>query len=327
MVNKMKNANYFTVNIDNLLTNIDAIKKEYQYSNYILDVSNDASSRSMKIISYIENDFNYLYVHDLQDVLKIRKYNKIIPTIYDGVINEDNIFDLIVNNAIIVLKRLKTLEDILKLNIKDNLDIILNIDTSGYNGFEKKEDILFILDEIKKNKYLKIIGIQSVITEESYQSFKHIITPLKDLNLVILNHEHDKSKIKGCNAIKLSSSIYGNITSKKSIFKRENTLILPTLVLNSTIIDVKRKLKHKKEVFIGVIPIGTIHGLNNDTNKVLINNQYFYIKEILENYSLIEVNSDIKVSDKVELLINNYQAISKNIPIIFECKNKEQVYN
>lgn len=323
----MKNANYFTVNIDNLIANINIVKKDYQYSNYILDVSNDAFYRDMKIVPYIENEFNYLYVHDLQDVLKIRKYNKIIPIIYDGIIYEDNIYDLIVNNTIIILKTLKTLDELLKYNIKDRLDIILNIDVSGYNGFDKKEDILYIVEEIKKNKYLKIIGVKSIITEDTYQSFKHIVNPLKNLDLVILNHEQDKNKIKGSNAIKLSSSIYGDNNIKKSLFKKDNTKLLPTLSLNSTIIDIKRKMKSKKETFIGIIPIGTIHGLNKETNKVQINNHYFTVKEILENYSLIGVDDNVKIGDNVSLLINNYQAISKNIPIILECKNKEQVYN
>ena len=56
----------------------------------------------------------FLFNH-FKDLLLIRKYNKEIPVIYEGVIHEDNVYDLVMNNAILVIHDIKTLEMIREL--------------------------------------------------------------------------------------------------------------------------------------------------------------------------------------------------------------------
>ena len=316
----MTDLNYKIVNIEKLLNNIKLIKQEYSYEHYILDVSNDAFYHGMELISYLDDEFHYLYVHSLFDVLKIRKYNKDISIIFNGLITENNLFDLIVNNTIIVIHDLKTIEEIISFKIKDKLEIILHIDPLGYHGFAKKEDILYVLEEIKKNTHLKIIGIESFVSLSTYEEFKHIISPLKDLKLKILNHEQDKNKIKGSNAIRLIDSVYGTIKNKKVFFKKEEIKYQPIMSIRSTIINIKRELKHKKEIYTGVIPFGTINGMNVQANNARIKDKSYSIKEIFEDYSLIEIDESININDTVEILIENSFSLS-NIPTSYEINN------
>ena len=101
----MNYTNYININIKNIQDNILYIRNNFNYKYYILDVSNKAFYHGMYIINEISN-IDFLYVNNFDDLLLVRKYNKNIPTIYNGEINQNNIYDLILNNAIIVIKDL-----------------------------------------------------------------------------------------------------------------------------------------------------------------------------------------------------------------------------
>ena len=207
--------NFVNINVDNLNSNIDYIKNNYNYKYYILDVTNNAFNHGMYIINYLNNKIDYSYTTSFNDCVLIRKYTKDIPIIYSGLITKENIFDLIINNVIVVIKDKYIFKDIVNENIKDNLNVILNIDLDKYNGINSKYDILDILELIKDNKYINVTGIKAKVSEDNYDDFKYVISPLKDLQLIILNDENDKNKIKLSNSIKLDYSIYGFNNVKK----------------------------------------------------------------------------------------------------------------
>ena len=142
----MNYVNTIKINTNNLLSNIDTIKENYAYSYIILDVSNNAFNHGMYIIHYLKDKIDYLYVHDLSDLLLIRKYDKDIPVIYGGKVHQDNVYDLIINDAILVISNMEILKNIKSLNIKDKVTFILGIDPKGYFGIAKKEDILDFLE-------------------------------------------------------------------------------------------------------------------------------------------------------------------------------------
>ena len=76
----MNYVNTIKINTNNLLSNIDTIKENYAYSYIILDVSNNAFNHGMYIIHYLKDKIDYLYVHDLSDLLLIRKYDNCLYT-------------------------------------------------------------------------------------------------------------------------------------------------------------------------------------------------------------------------------------------------------
>lgn len=296
----MNDINFIKVNKEYLLDNINKIKKMYSYPYYILDVSNHAFGAGMYIVNYLKNQIDYLYVRDLKDAILIRKYDKEIPIIYNGFIHENNIYDLIINNVILVINRKEILDSILSLKIKDKFDLILNIDLNNYNGIYSKHIIEDIIDLLKNDIHIHILGIQATITEKNYHDLKYIINPLKKLDLIILNYEEKKNKIKLSNAILLDSSIYG-INQKKNLFKKEQNNYKQIFSLNSKIIHIKREHKNKKEIFLGIIPYGSFHGMSEKIKKVYIQDKLYPIRAIQKEYSLIEIDSSIKVNDIVEI--------------------------
>lgn len=293
----MKLKNYAIVRKSNLINNIKDFKNNYNYSNYILNVSNNAFCHGMRIIKYISDEFEYFYTINFSDVVEIRKYNHKVKIIYDGPIHEDNIFDLILNDAIIVIKSKELFDYILKLKIKDKFEMIFKIDK--FDGISSKIEITDMIQDIKDMVHINILGVIAEVNENNYMDFKYIVEPLKKMQLVILNNELDKNKIKMSNAIILDNSIYGIDTSKKKLFVKNTFNLSSILEVYSTIIKI---VKIKNE-YIGLIPMGLLHGLN--TNKVFINDKYYNIKDIKNNYTLINIDENIKVNDQVEIMGSN----------------------
>lgn len=325
------------INIDNLKDNILNFKNNYSYKNYILNVSNNALGHGIKLIKYLDDEFHYVYTNNFQDVLNIKKYNHKIKIIYNGIISEDNIYDLILNDVIIVVKSKSIMDFILNLKINDKFDVIFSIDSYGYNGFNSKHEINDILEDIKKDVHINILGVIANLDEKDYLDFKYITSPLKNLELVILNNENDKNNIKGSNAIILDKSIYGIDTSKKKLFDKSVTSLKPILEVYSYIEKIVISNTRKKELYLAIIPFGSIDGLNKNITKVFINNKFYNFKEIKEEYSIIIVDNSIKENDIVEIIgannrldsyikddiLNNIYFITSTLSISYEKNAKK----
>lgn len=335
----MNYVNTIKINTDNLLSNINIIKENYAYSYLILDVSNNAFNHGMYIIHYLKEQIDYLYVHDLNDLLLIRKYDKDIPVIYGGIVHQDNVYDLIINDAILVISNMEILKDIKALNIKDKVTFILRIDPKGYFGIAKKEDILDYLEW--DHKYFELIGVIAQIEEKDYDNFNYIIRPIKDYKLMILNHENDKRKIHGSNAIKLDASIYGVNTEKKKLFWKNDVSFKQVFTLYSKVFDIKEIVHNKKSKYMAIIPFGIHQGMNHAIKQVFIHNKLYPVKEIASEYMLVEVDQDITKDMDVEIISSNnplekyfseetlsyFALFNMNIPIIFDDYILEKTLN
>ena len=182
------------IKINNLLNNIRIIKNSYNY-----DYLNNAFNHGMYITKYLE-DIDYFYVDSLSDVISLRKYLKKADIIYKGRLSEENIYDLILNEAILVLDNI----DILKnLEINEEIRVILDINKDNNMGINTQEKVKNIKEYFKEKIKYKIEGIMAHIKEDEYLEYKEIMYPLKDVKLKILNNESDKQKIKISNAIKV----------------------------------------------------------------------------------------------------------------------------
>ncbi len=330
MVNRMDKINYIKINTKNMLENIEYIKKNYHYSYYIMNVSNNAFNHSMYLIKYLYELVDYLYVNTFSDLQLIRKYNSDISVIYNGEITEDNVFDLIMNNATVVVYDINTLKMIHNLNIKDPLNFIFYVDPTGYYGISSKQDILDYLEW--NNKYLNLVGIMANLDEKNYNDFKYIIRPIQNVQLMILNNENDKRKIQGSNAILLDSSIYGINQAKKKLFQKAEKPFKQIFTLYSKVISIKEVNHNKKIKYIAVVPFGIYHGMNEAIKYVYINDKLYPVIKILNEFIYVEVDSFIKKDMQVEITsmynpidtylssqtLNYFSMFSSNIPIVFD---------
>ncbi len=320
----MKEQNYLNININNLLSNLNTINNTYHYTYYILDVSNNAYNHGMYLINYLNYENIYLYVNNFNDLLLLRKYNSTIPTIYSGNITSNNIYDLIVNNAILLIKDLNILK-----TLKEKTTFILNIDE--YNGIYSLNTILELLDLLKTNHNLNLLGIISNVNKDNFENIKYLIKPLKDLPLICFNNEKDKQKIKYSNTIFLNNSLYGLNT-----YSKKNPLVLKqVLTLKAKLLKITKEYKKKKEIYIGLISLGYLNGFLKNINEVLINNKSYKVLKIEAEYTLIIIDNTLTLDDDVIITselnpLNLYYKdnillelfILKNLPIQYE--NEEQ---
>ena len=301
---------YLNTNINNLLDNFNNIKTNYNYDYYLIDVSNNAFNHGMYIINYLNLDNIYLYVNNFKDLKLLRYYNSNIPVIYSGYIDNDNIYDLIINNAILLIKDINILED-----IKENINIILDINKD--NGIYTKNKIEDLLNIMKNNNKINLLGIISYVTKDNYLDIKYLLDYFKDLKIRCLNNELDKNKIKLSNTLKLDYSIYGfNL-------KKDKISLKTCLTLKTKIIKINKK---KKEILEGIIYIGYLNGLSKNIKEVIINDKTYNILSINREYTIIDIDSEVNIDDWVIINIKQDNLVFSNYPIMFT-KDKEEIYS
>ncbi len=333
----MNYTNYIKIDTDNLKANLNYLENNYNYKYFILDVSNNAYSHGMYLIKYLPSNI-YLYINNFNDLLLARKYNKEVPIIYAGEITLNNIYDLIINNAILLIKSNFILK---KAQIDEKIDIILNIDTLGFNGISSKQEINEVLEIINTNEKINLLGIMSDINSDNYLDFCELTINLPSIPLYILNNEKEKCKIKQSNAIKLDKSIYGiNSINKKKIFKKEEKGPLKQVfTLYTHITKINTEITKKKEKITGSIPLGSLNGLNDLITYVQIHNTLYKIIDIYEEYSLIEIDKNVNLDDPVIITgpsnpLENYFAkntlnyfnLFSNLPIIYNDYTLEKTF-
>ena len=326
----MDKINTIEINTNYLIQNIKYIKNNYHYTYYIMNVSNNAFCHGMYLIKRVKDLVDYLYVNNFYDLLLIRKYDKDIPVIYDGNITIDNIYDLIINNAIVVVRNIDLLEKIRALNIKDDLAIILEIDPEGLRGIANKQDILDYLEV--SDKHIKLLGVKAHIKEDDYEDFKYISRPISNSSLMILNNEEDKRKISGSNAIILDASFYGINEIKKKLFQKSEAPLKQIFRLISKVSNVKVYTHKNKEKYIAVIPFGYYHGMNDAIKHVYIKNKLYSVDKITNEFTYILGDENIKIGMDVEITsennplenyisnhtLNYFSMFQANIPILFD---------
>ena len=295
----MNYNNYIKINVNNIYENIKFIKNHYPFSYYIMDISNQAFSHGMYLVKYLTKAIDYFYVHNLEDVIFIRKYDTSAPIIYNGVITSDNIYDLIINDATIVIHDINTLIMIKELSIKDSFDFIFYIDPNGYTGISDKQDILDYLNW--DNKYFHLIGVMAEIEEKDYDNFKYIIRPIFNCKLMILNFEKNKIKIQSSNAILLDDSIYGINPKNKKLFSKSEKCFKQAFTLYSKINKIQVQNVKNKSKYIAVIPFGYHHGMNNIISKVFIRNKFYEVEKIFNEYTYIIVDETVEKDMEVEI--------------------------
>lgn len=337
----MEYINYVEINKDNLKFNIDYLKKQFNYDYYILDVSNNAFGHGMYLVNFLSDYCDYFYVTTFNDISLIRKYNKNCSIIYEGLFDKNNIYDLVMNNAILVVNNIEDLKLINDQDIKDNIQIIIRIDVKGFFGVNSKNEILDMLDIINNNKYLELIGIKANINEEDYQEFKYVTSPFKNIKLFILNDESDKNKIKGSNAIKLDRSIYGINPGKKKLFSKEEKVVKQVFSLKSKITNIKSISKGNNVKYLGIVPFGYLNGLIREINRVYVLGKLRNVVKRDDNFIIIEIDSDVTLGSSVEITSNNnpiqnyinnncllsFNLISGNLPIVYDDYVLDKVYN
>lgn len=320
-----------TINTGYLKNNIDCFRSTYNYQYYIMDVSNNAFNHGMYLINYFNGRIHYLWVHSFQDVMLIRKYNKDIPILFNGEITKDNIYDLILNNCIFVIKSYEQLEEIISWNIKDQFSILLKIHLHNQNGIYSKHIVEEIVELLKSHVTIHILGVRASLPAKEQLELEYLMKPLPKMELMILNDEDNKEPLDQSNAIKLDASLYG-VKDNHKLLKKDKSYLQQIFSLNSKIVHTAVIIKGKKEHQLAIIPYGHLHGMNDAIKKVYIKGKLYPVREIKEDCTILEIDSSIKLGDIVHITCKenpidlyikhnsllHFSMLNSNLPIVYD---------
>ncbi len=290
----MKSNSYIEIDLDILKINASNIINKYpDYKYKIAMIKGDAYGHGYYIVNTLkEVGFNYFAVSNLNDAIKIRKYDKDTSILCCEPIDLKYIDDIIKYNITLTIYSVSYLESLIKLNKKVKIHILID---SGLNrlGINNKDDFDKCCSIINDNIYLEGVyshfgttGVNDNRWDNQLDSFKNIVSSI-DLNSIDIVHLYSSfslvnhPKIDICNGYRVGSLIFGVNTSLKysSGFKDKLRLLrndyfkkkynLSDVYYNSNI-DVKTFMR----VYSKVIEIKSIkgneyvgYGLEYKTNK------------------------------------------------------------
>lgn len=287
----MQDNIFYMIDKNIIRKNIETTQEEMPMSlNSIIDGRCEFYGLGNDIISVVEKSkINYILVNNLKEALEIRKYNNSLNIVIKY-LEKDYIDDAVVNDFIVTIYDYKDLEEIKKLKLKDDIRVMLFID-SGDNieGFKS----LSKLDGYQKEiKHLNILGCYSEIREDkknkNFNSFLEITNIFsKDSLRFILS-----DKIYNTNVNFFGKNTYikdiDNIVSLCGYIKCVKKFFKDDVFLNKPL---------KKEKHFGIINTP----FKMTVKKVSIKNKLYKVYESLDNNLILEVDNSVKQKNHVEL--------------------------
>ena len=329
------------IDLKKLKNNTKSLVKSYNdYQYKMANLKNNAYGMNYNIVNtLVNNGINYIQVGSLKEAIMVRKYNSDIPIVASYFMNLEEVYDAISNNIDITIYSLDHLKKIKELKIKDKINIHLLIDNdSNKLGIKNNNELQEMITLITEHKYLNLKGIYSSITtlgvEDEYyykqvDNFYNLISNFINKDLMIYLNEPIMyhSKLKFINGIAFDLSLLGieeNINDSffsnkriKNIEKKYKDLEFPNinleLVFNITseVMSIKKVNKGslvgrnyiaKKDMLVGVIPIGHKDGITKAINYVGINNIKRQVIADEIDYLIVEVDENVKIKDKVYIV-------------------------
>ncbi len=258
--------------------------------NSVIDGRNEFYGLGNDLVSVInKNDISYVLVNDIKEAINLRKYDDSINIIIKN-LNKDYIFDAIVNNVAITIYSYKELDELVKLDIKDDYDVFLYID-DGVEGFN---NLTKINKYIEQNKHLKIIGVYSEVddkksSKKSYEIVKNIMLSVSSdiIQFIISDNEYDLntnyfSKCSYAKNINEVISLQASLNNVKKFYKND--------------VFLTKKLRKNKNFGIVNIPYMI------SVKKVFIKNKIYNVKSIYNGKLIIELDDYLKSRMQVEIL-------------------------
>ncbi len=325
--------------------------EEYDFK--IIDMRNNCFGLgSFLVNTFAQNGFTYGLVTDLKEALSVRKYNQELPLIVSSELWEDEIYDAINNNLVLMIGSLTYLKSLVLKNLKDDLAIHLLVDNgANWKGFANYRELSEAISLINQNKHLVLTGIYTEFTtygldDEDYyhqmHNFLNTIEPIDTRELLIYANEplmyHPKmAKING---IKLDLAVFGlpqsfndyNWRRVKKIaklypgeeFSDLDIQLKLSFAITAPVNGLKevaagtligRNYRAGEDTKIASIAIGHKDGVTKALKVVVINDKICdCLTDSLEEM-VVKVDDSIAVGDKVYLIsdFNNISSVLLNL--------------
>lgn len=312
------------VNLNNIKYNVNKFINDscgYKYYFGVVKADSYGHYDNQVIKSIIDGGCNYLAVSSLDEALEIRKYDRNIPILCLGIIDEDYINECILNNITICISSIEYLKKIILKDL-DGLKVHIKINT-GMNrlGINNKEDFNEAYNIIKNsNIYLEGLfthmydATNKEIINKQYEKFEQITEDINynDIEIIHLcasDATINTSKRIYENGCRLGIVMYGLMDTIDDTY-------LSTFCLKSEVIQINDLKKGEslgyggkyiatKDEKIAVIPIGYADGIirkNTGRYVYINNNKYNIVGNICMDMLFVLIDDSIKLHDECEII-------------------------
>ncbi len=316
---------YLEVDLNKIKNNVKKIINNYSEYKYYFGVvkancygcDNDSLEVTRAII---DAGCNYLAVATLEEAIKIRKKIKDIPILVLGHVNKDFIKEAIKNEITITIHSIETLNEIINQKL-EGLKVHIKINT-GMNRIGINKNLKKLYDKCVEND-IYVEGIYTHIYNASNENdYNNQISLFEDLlkeidiskvpiiHIAASDALTNYKKVKEANGCRLGIIMYG--FSKKinleSPIKLYSEIIQINNLKKDEVVGYNGAFKANKDTKIGVVPIGYADGIirKNTGRFVYINEkQYRIVGNVCMDMMFVEIDNNIKLYDKVEILKDN----------------------
>ncbi len=330
---------YVKVNLDNVIYNINSIKRIVGSKvNIIAVVKADAYGHGMVPISReIENEIDLFAVASIDEALSLRRNNISKPILILGFIPEDRIVQAIENNISMTIYRVQDAEKVscISKEIKKKGLIHIKIDTGMSRlGFKIDDCLIHNIETINELENVTIEGIfthfscadedDTSITDEQILLFNKVLFALEGKGIQIgIKHCSNSAGIidypkAHMNAVRAGIILYGGYPAMRYV-KNDFILLKPVLEWKSHIIYLKEVDENtrvsyggiymtKKKSKIATIPIGYADGyprvLSNRADILINGKRAPIIGRVCMDQLMVDVTElkSVKCGDIVTLI-------------------------
>ena len=273
-----------------------------------IDIRNNFYNFGLSLLEDIFKIDNIgIFTNQLNDAIRVRNVNRQIPIVLTKISNIDQIYDVIINNIILVISDYNQLESIIKLNLQDKLSIIIQLNIDNYEDGIKYNCYNKVYDFIRTHKEFNLVGIYTIVNDMNNDINKFIsIVNEKPVRSFIIGFKHE---LVSDNFI--SKEIFNNSVRYELNVDKGYKLLKGDIFVNK---------KVKKDCYGIRIKADNID--LNLINRIVIDNIRF--KTIKYNYNTLFMigNAPIKSGKKIDithLITNNCYT---NWPVVYVLNGK-----
>ena len=312
---------YAVIDLKNLAFNVKQLTNFLQdYKYQIAVVKADVYGHGQRAIdTIIQNGVNYLACATLEEALKIRKKDKIIPILCLGIIPDKYIKKCINNRITITISSLKQLESINTKYFTCHIKINTGMNRLGISSRDELNEVFNLLEKKEANiegLYTHMYNSDNnSVTNKQIATFKEIckdidLTKIKIVHFGASGYALNYPKLSFVNGIRYGIAMYGILPNKidlKSTFSLKSTIIQINEVEDAPV-GYNGLYKTTGKEKIAVVPIGYADGIlraNTGRNVFINGKKYPIVGNICMDMLFVKVDDSVNLYDEVVIINDN----------------------
>ncbi len=318
---------HLEINLINLHKNLTMIQNILSPKSVIPVVKANAYGHGLKdVCKYlIDKGVRYFAVAMIEEALEIREIDSTVDILVMGVVSSADLDTLSKNNLTFTLHNESLYNAVLRYDrpIKFHIKIDTGMNRLGFKSFDKAKEVLIncnktdLMDVEGVYTHLATADSNHAFAMKQIQRFQTFLEAIPKSELPKMIHLSNSSgALKYEKNINFTTHVRVGISLYGETLEEDIDYLLPTFVLKSQIVEIKRLQKGDKVGYdityeasedetIGILPIGYADGVyrHNQGGHIKVSNRtYPIIGRICMDQLFIKIDKFVKINDIVVLM-------------------------